>query len=439
MFVRPRVSPRQGPDEEEENLLAEIIKKYDRSGSGTLEASEVEQFLREAGGVPPTADELRWVIHMATPRKWQEQLRAEKREVELRIDDLRGAARAWSCYLQKSAVIKTIFNMYDKDGNQELDKEELADFIRDYLHKTRLEQTALPSGRQSDPHPPSDERVAQMVAKVLEVCDTNADGKIQRPEMVQALVVVQNLAEHQTVEVTEAAFGAETTTLVIKMCVSLRGPRRPRAAGWRGPPSGGSGQEIPWENARELFETAVRNSKSDLSPGEGGVQWCVLRHGGTAVLGCAGVWSNRCMCMCRCGCQAAGACHRRGREDHGDGKLASACLRASRERTSSGETLNSPRWRLKQSRASRRQACAEAPANAAEQVHAFAAEAEAGSRTGKAPFSNFRISVLINSGEGAGRVTETVAPPQPHTSPSQTQTDSRHGRTHTLALAHKRL
>ena len=138
----------QGFDAEEENLLAEIIHKYDKSGSGSLEMSEVEQFLREAGGVPPTPAELRWVVHMATPRQRQEQLQAEDREsrlqrVELRIDDLRGAARAWSCYLQKSALINTIFNMYDKDTNEELDREELAEFIRDYLEKMRLEQTAL--------------------------------------------------------------------------------------------------------------------------------------------------------------------------------------------------------------------------------------------------------------------------------------------------------
>ena len=138
----------QESNEEEENLLAEIIQKYDKSGSGSLDMSEVEQFLREAGGVPPTPAELRWVVHMATPRQRQEQLQAEDREsglqrVELRIDDLRGAARAWSCYLEKSALINTIFNMYDKDTNEELDREELAEFIRDYLEKMRLEQTAL--------------------------------------------------------------------------------------------------------------------------------------------------------------------------------------------------------------------------------------------------------------------------------------------------------
>ena len=118
------------------------------------------------------------------------------------------------------------------------------------------------------------EHVEEMVKKVLEVSDVNHDGKLQKPEMVQALVVVQNLAEHQAVG--ETSLGEETTTLVIKMCVSIRGLRRVEPDGWRGPLSPTTGQAIPWENAKDLFEIAVHNSKSDLSPCEGTVDRCVI-------------------------------------------------------------------------------------------------------------------------------------------------------------------
>ena len=136
------------------------------------------------------------------------------------------------------------------------------------------------------------ERVEEMVEKVLEVSDTNHDGKLQKPEMVQALVVVQNLAEHQAVG--EGRLGVETTTLVIKMCVSIRGLRRGKPDGWRGPLSPTTGQAIPWENAKDLFEIAVHKSKSDLSPCEGAVDGCVMAIlcgvGGARMLRCAAVW-----------------------------------------------------------------------------------------------------------------------------------------------------
>jgi len=180
----------------DDDVIAAIITNYDADGSGGLNKTEVTSFLAEAsGGRRPTNDELLWVFQMATPQKLKgKELRSDK--LELKTEHLQAAALAWTEYREREEEINTIFSTYDKDGDEDLDRNELSAFITDYITQADAQADA---GMKAPERPALEKRVQDMVSKVLKECDVVddsgeafGDGTITKPEMIKALVIIRN-------------------------------------------------------------------------------------------------------------------------------------------------------------------------------------------------------------------------------------------------------
>ena len=124
----------------DEDGVSDIIKKYDEDSSGGLDMEEFKRFLKEAaGGDPPTDNEVMWVAQTATPERLSQE---ELKNLQIKIEHLRSALLAWSDYKERQLEINGIFNKYDKDGDADLDKEELKDFVRDLLEQKDMRTVA---------------------------------------------------------------------------------------------------------------------------------------------------------------------------------------------------------------------------------------------------------------------------------------------------------
>jgi Ca2+-binding EF-hand superfamily protein len=202
----------------EDEIIAELIKNYDKDGSGGLDIVEVSQFLQEAGGGRvPTHDELLWVMKTATPQRIKKNHDLLGKQ-ELRIEHLRAAALAYSEYRQREAELDEIFDKYDDDDNGVLDRSELTNIVTDYLTETDQTKSSLEalSDEQRKLKDTRPERVKIMVEKLLQASVSIKEDVITKPEMIKALVMIQNEGKSVDPEVED-----ERSSVVIKMCVTL--------------------------------------------------------------------------------------------------------------------------------------------------------------------------------------------------------------------------
>ena len=265
MHTGRKYSGKNRRSDEDEEVIQDIIKKYDEDSSGGLDMEEFKRFLKEAaGGDPPTDNEVMWVAQTATPERLSQE---ELKNLQIKIEHLRSALLAWSDYKERQLEINGIFNKYDKDGDADLDQEELKDFVRDLLEQKDMrtvaenskdKREAVSQNLQKSRHA----RVEELVHKVLKECDDLNDGVIRKPEMIKALVVIQNEGEETIGEIDDKS------SLVVKMQVKLECRKKP--ANWTDDCYETTGKYLSYDNHWECFQHAVQLSavdKMELIPG----------------------------------------------------------------------------------------------------------------------------------------------------------------------------
>ena len=209
----------------DDEIIAELIKHYDKDGSGGLDIDEVSKFLHEAGGgKAPTQEELLWVMQTASPQTKKHGNKNEHRPQELKIEHLRAASLAYSEYRQREAELDEIFDKYDKDDDEDLDRAELTNFITDYLAAADARKGIegnLSEEQQRELDNTRTQRVDTMVQNVLEQGGCIKEDAVTKPEMIKALVFIQNEGESVDPKVEE-----EKSSIVIKMHVKLDANRK---------------------------------------------------------------------------------------------------------------------------------------------------------------------------------------------------------------------
>jgi len=106
---------RRQPTKEREDLVAQVMKKYDKSKSGDLTMDELGDLLTDLNsGQRPSADEIKWLLREAD----------KSRTKTILIAELRPAIHEYLIYLHNKPHIEKIFQKYDVSKTGFLNREE---------------------------------------------------------------------------------------------------------------------------------------------------------------------------------------------------------------------------------------------------------------------------------------------------------------------------
>eukprot|EP00301_Raphidiophrys_heterophryoidea_P013380 c20784_g1_i1.p1 GENE.c20784_g1_i1~~c20784_g1_i1.p1 ORF type:complete len:183 (-),score=38.06 c20784_g1_i1:446-994(-) len=109
--VRKKVTKKHGSDD----LVAQVMKKYDKSKSGDLTMDELGDLLTDLnGGRRPSPDEIKWLLHAAD----------KSRTGTILIAEIRPAIHEYLIYLHNRPHIEKIYQKYDVSKTGSLDREE---------------------------------------------------------------------------------------------------------------------------------------------------------------------------------------------------------------------------------------------------------------------------------------------------------------------------
>ncbi|XP_015792856.1 calbindin-32 [Tetranychus urticae] len=169
----------------------EVWSHYDHDGNGFIEGKELDNFLREFISSVKAID--------ARPEAVSDAMLAEIKEcfMEAYDDnkdgkiDIRELAQLlpleesflllfrFDNPLESSVDFMKIWSKYDNDGNGYIDSEELKGFLGDFLKEARKDNV-------------TEEKLNEYTETLLNIFDSNKDGKLQLSEMAKLLPVKEN-------------------------------------------------------------------------------------------------------------------------------------------------------------------------------------------------------------------------------------------------------
>lgn len=145
----------------EKKQIEMVFKRYDKSGTGFLDQSELKILLKEynqgANFAEPSEEEVDFVIKMA-----------DKSDTGgINCAELTNALQVWRTYKEQKPQIEQTFDVYDTDKSNTLDKGQLKNLLTDL----------------NDKIPVGDDEVDFVMSRA----DVLGNGVITKPELSQAI------------------------------------------------------------------------------------------------------------------------------------------------------------------------------------------------------------------------------------------------------------
>ncbi|XP_023319523.1 calbindin-32 [Eurytemora carolleeae] len=178
------------------NQFFGIWEHYDTDGNGFIEENELVEFLREFIDSVSSKDELQQISDSEIENLKEMFLETYDTNKDGRID-IRELAQLlpmeenflllfrFDNPLDSSVEFMKIWNEYDSDGSGFLEANELKNFLRDLLRTTHRGQGV------------HEDQLIMYTDVMLQMFDSNKDGKLQLSEMSQLLPVKENFLTRQ--------------------------------------------------------------------------------------------------------------------------------------------------------------------------------------------------------------------------------------------------
>lgn len=116
-------------------MVKETLEKWDKSGTGALSFTELQDWLSEiSAGDKATDEEVRWVQLMAQKEKIAKGFFQNKDEVfesSVLPEDFAAACQYWVTYKESKEEVETYFAKYDTDSSGSLDRSQLLSLLTD--------------------------------------------------------------------------------------------------------------------------------------------------------------------------------------------------------------------------------------------------------------------------------------------------------------------
>lgn len=174
-----------------------IWEHYDEDGNGYIEDNELDGFLREFvesvnnvdSGPEVVSDEMMTELRECFLEAYDDNKdgKIEIRELAqlLPMEETFLLLFRFDNPLDSSVEFMKLWHQYDADGSGSIEADELKNFLRDLLKEAKKSQEV------------SEDQLIQYTDTLLNVYDSNHDGKLQLSEMAQLLPVRENFLNRQ--------------------------------------------------------------------------------------------------------------------------------------------------------------------------------------------------------------------------------------------------
>uniref|UniRef100_A0A6U4KF53 EF-hand domain-containing protein n=1 Tax=Hemiselmis andersenii TaxID=464988 RepID=A0A6U4KF53_HEMAN len=164
-----------------EKLVADVLKSWDKSHTGTLSYDELKAWLTSMNqGAPPSDAECMWVMRMAIDKTPGMDMVQDLTQAHVTPKYFGRAAQSWLAYQETKSEINAVFKKFDTDSSDSLDRAQLKQVL-----------TALNDGGD-----PADEELDY----VLKRADVIGSGNITKPELAMAISLWYTLEEQHNME-----------------------------------------------------------------------------------------------------------------------------------------------------------------------------------------------------------------------------------------------
>lgn len=179
------------------NQFMQVWEHYDEDGNGYIEGAELDGFLREfVSSVNPDTNEI-----IEVSAKDLAELKAnfmeaydDNKDGKIEIRELAQLLPMEENFLllfrfdnplESSVEFMKLWKQYDKDHSGYIEADELKNFLRDLLKDARKSQDV------------TEDQLIEYTDTMLQVFDSNKDGKLQLSEMAKLLPVKENFLTRQ--------------------------------------------------------------------------------------------------------------------------------------------------------------------------------------------------------------------------------------------------
>ncbi|XP_025828864.1 calbindin-32 isoform X1 [Agrilus planipennis] len=192
------------------NQFMEVWSHYDKDGNGYIEGSELDGFLREfvssanSTEIDPEAvsddmlRELKACFMEAYDDNQDGKIDIRELAQLLPMEENFLLLFRFDNPLESSVEFMKIWREYDTDGSGYIEADELKNFLRDLLKEAK---------RINDV---SEDKLIEYTDTMLQVFDSNKDGRLQLSEMAKLLPVKENFLCRQVFKVSEEGFEGAT-------------------------------------------------------------------------------------------------------------------------------------------------------------------------------------------------------------------------------------
>ena len=190
-------------------FIRDTLKKWDESGTGSLNFEELREWLSSIGhgDAQATDDEVKWVQSMANFHKAGVVKAAGGDDKQVLFgsvlpEDFATASAAWMSYRESKVEIDAMFEKFDKDQSAYLDKAELTLLLKSLNEEHDVEDSE--------------------VEWVLSTADTLGNGVITRPELTKALSLWYQRPSGDLLPTIQPNAAAQTTDSIMKILPSQK-------------------------------------------------------------------------------------------------------------------------------------------------------------------------------------------------------------------------
>jgi len=175
----------------------EVWEHYDSDGNGYIEGNELDSFLREFVSSVNNADTGPEVVSDTMLAELKEcflEAYDDNRDGKIDIRELAQLLPMEETFLllfrfdnplESSVEFMKLWHQYDSDNSGSIEANELKHFLRDLLKEAKKSDEV------------SDDQLIQYTDTMLQVFDSNKDGKLQLSEMAKLLPVKENFLNRQ--------------------------------------------------------------------------------------------------------------------------------------------------------------------------------------------------------------------------------------------------
>eukprot|EP00283_Hemiselmis_rufescens_P009640 CAMPEP_0173431860 /NCGR_PEP_ID=MMETSP1357-20121228/9861_1 /TAXON_ID=77926 /ORGANISM="Hemiselmis rufescens, Strain PCC563" /LENGTH=233 /DNA_ID=CAMNT_0014396385 /DNA_START=203 /DNA_END=901 /DNA_ORIENTATION=+ len=187
-----------------ERLVADVLKSWDKSHTGTLSYDELKEWLTSMNqGLAPSDAECKWVMRIAIDKTPGMDMVQDLTKAFVKQMYFGRAAQSYLAYQETCHEINAVFKKFDTDSSGSLDREQLKEVL-----------TALNDGGA-----PADEELDY----VLKRADVIGSGTITKPELAMAISLWYTLEEQHNME-RQSFMGPHTSGSMLGMGSPRRTP-----------------------------------------------------------------------------------------------------------------------------------------------------------------------------------------------------------------------